>query len=240
MDVIPVVDLKAGQVVHAQRGERDSYRPVRSQICRGSEPLDVVTGMLAVFDFRMMYIADLDAIQGHGDNIAAIRSIRQTFPGLRLWVDGGLNHPLTCRDWLSQDLGDLVLGSEVQRDATILGTLAADEFRRRVILSLDYKDGRFLGPTPLLDAQSDWPDRIIVMTLSRVGSGGGPDLDLLQRWRADAPAKQVFAAGGVRGGEDLLELANGGITGVLVATALHERRIGSAEIAAVSSARAST
>jgi phosphoribosylformimino-5-aminoimidazole carboxamide ribotide isomerase len=240
VDVIPVIDLKAGQVVHAQRGHRDSYQPVQSHICRGSEPLDVVAGILAVFPFRMMYIADLDAIQGYGDNIAVIRSIRQTFSSLRLWVDNGLNHPMTCRDWLSQDLGDLVLGSEVQRNARILGTLAADEFRRRVILSLDYKDGRFLGPTSLLAAQSEWPDRIIVMTLSRVGSAGGPDLDLLRRWRREAPTKQVFAAGGVRGGEDLLELANGGISGVLVATALHEQRIASAEIAAVSSAPAST
>jgi phosphoribosylformimino-5-aminoimidazole carboxamide ribotide isomerase len=240
VDVIPVIDLKAGQVVHARRGDRDSYRPVRSRVCRSSEPLDVVAGMLTVFPFRMMYIADLDAIQGHGGNMATIRSIRQTFPDLRLWVDNGLNHPPACRDWLSQHLGELVLGSEVQRDAAILGTLAADEFRGRVILSLDYRDGRFLGPTPLLDARLDWPDRIIVMTLSRVGSGGGPDLDLLQHWRGDAPTKQIFAAGGVRGGEDLFELASGGISGVLVATALHERRIGSAEIAAVSSAPMST
>ncbi|MGH6927819.1 MAG: HisA/HisF-related TIM barrel protein, partial [Dongiaceae bacterium] len=227
MDVIPVIDLKAGQVVHAQRGDRDTYRPVQSQICRGSEPLDVVAGILAVFPFRMMYIADLDAIQGHGSNATAIRSIRQNFPSLRLWVDGGLNDPRTCRDWLSQGLGDLVLGSEAQHDSTILGTFADDAYRR-VILSADYKDGRFLGPVGLLDAQRDWPDRIIVMTLSRVGSGDGPDLEILQHWRAIAPGKQIFAAGGVRGGEDLLELANGGISGVLVATALHERRIGSA------------
>lgn len=232
MDVIPVIDLKAAQVVHAQRGDREAYRPVRSQICRSSEPLDVVAGMLAVFPFRMMYIADLDAIQGHGGNMAAIRSIRQAFPSLRLWVDSGLNHPLTCRDWLSRDLGDLVLGSEAQHDTTILGTFEDNEYRR-VILSVDYKDGRFLGPLGLLDARPDWPDRIIVMTLSRVGSGDGPDLEILQHWRAVAPAKQIFAAGGVRCGEDLLELASCGVSGVLVATALHQQRIGPVEIAAV-------
>jgi len=232
VDVIPVIDLKAGQVVHAHRGDREMYRPVRSQICRSSEPLDVVAGMLALFPFRMMYIADLDAIQGQGGNMAAMRSIRTTFPGLRLWVDSGLNDPLTCRDWLSQDLGDLVLGSEAQHDTTILGTFEDHEYRR-VILSVDYKDGRFLGPLELLDARRDWPDRIIVMTLSRVGSGDGPDLEMLQQWRSLAPAKQIFAAGGVRGGEDLLELASCGVSGVLVATALHQQRIGPAEIAAV-------
>jgi phosphoribosylformimino-5-aminoimidazole carboxamide ribotide isomerase len=239
MDVIPVIDLKAGEVVHAQRGDRESYRPVRSQICRGSAPLDVVAGMLAVHPFRTMYIADLDSIQGRGDNTAAIRSIRQTFPDLALWVDGGLNDAPTCTTWLSRDLGDIVLGSEAQCGAAILGEFSIDQ-RQRVVLSLDYKDGRFLGPVQIFDAQTRWPDRIIVMTLSRVGSRGGPDLGLLRHWRADAPARQIFAAGGVRGGEDLSELASLGISGVLVATALHERRIGAAEIAAASPAPAST
>ena len=235
MEVIPVIDLKCGQVVHAQRGERDSYRPVRSQLCRGSEPVDVVAGLLTVHPFATLYIADLDAIQARGNSIASIRRIRREFPGLRLWVDNGLADPATCRDWLAQALSELVLGSEVQRDRAILAALSDDDARRHLILSLDYRDDRFLGPPHLLSAPSLWPDRIIVMTLSRVGSRVGPDLDLLRRWREELPARKIFAAGGVRGGEDLLALADCGISGVLVATALHERRIGRAEIAAVDS-----
>jgi phosphoribosylformimino-5-aminoimidazole carboxamide ribotide isomerase len=235
VEIIPVIDLKGGQVVHAQRGERDSYRPVRSQLCRGSEPVDVVAGLLAVHPFATLYIADLDAIQARGNSVVSIRQIRQSFPALRLWVDNGLADPVACRDWLAQGLGDLVLGSEAQRDRAILHALSDGDARCHLILSLDYKDDRFLGPPDLLSAASLWPDRIIVMTLSRVGSRGGPDLDLLRRWREDAPAKKIFAAGGVRGGEDLLALADCGTSGVLVATALHERRIGRAEIAAVDS-----
>jgi phosphoribosylformimino-5-aminoimidazole carboxamide ribotide isomerase len=235
VEIIPVIDLKGGQVVHAQRGERDSYRPVRSQLCRGSEPVDVVAGLLAVHPFATLYIADLDAIQARGNSVASIRQIRQSFPALRLWVDNGLADPAACRDWLAQDVGDLVLGSEAQRDRAILHALSDGDARRHLILSLDYKDDRFLGPPDLLSAAPLWPDRIIVMTLSRVGSRGGPDFDLLRRWREDAPAKKIFAAGGVRGGEDLLALADCGTSGVLVATALHERRIGRAEIAAVDS-----
>jgi phosphoribosylformimino-5-aminoimidazole carboxamide ribotide isomerase len=235
MEIIPVIDLRGGQVVHAQRGERDSYRPVRSQLCRGSEPVDVVAGLLAVHPFATLYIADLDAIQARGNSVVSIRQIRQSFPALRLWVDNGLADPVACRDWLAQGLGDLVLGSEAQRDRAILRALSDGDALCHLILSLDYKDDRFLGPPDLLSAASLWPDRIIVMTLSRVGSRGGPDLDLLRRWREDAPAKKIFAAGGVRGGEDLLALADCGISGVLVATALHERRIGRAEIAAVDS-----
>ena len=111
--------------------------------------------------------------------------------------------------------------------------LSEDDARRPLILSLDYKDDRFLGPAGPAVSASLWPQRIIVMTLSRVGSRGGPDLDLSAPLARRAPAKKIFAAGGVRGGEDLLALADCGISGVLVATALHERRIGRAEIAAV-------
>lgn len=238
MDVIPVIDLKNGEVVHARRGERDSYRPVRSQLCDGSAPLEVVAGLLAAYPFGTLYIADLDAIQARGGNIEAIREIRQRFPALRLWVDNGLAEASACRDWLAQGLGDLVLGSETQRSSATLRVLSDGDGRERLILSLDYRDDRFLGPPDLLSAQALWPRRLIVMTLSRVGSGGGPDLDLLRRWRKEAPAKKIFAAGGVRGGEDLLALADGGISGVLVATALHERRIGRSEIAAVDSGAA--
>ena len=239
MKVIPVIDLKGGQVVHAQRGERDSYRPVRSQLCHGSEPLDVVAGLLTVYPFATLYVADLDAIQARGDNIASIRQIRQEFPALRLWVDNGLAEGAACRDWLAQDLSELVLGSEAQRDREILHALSDDAAREHLILSLDYRDDRFLGPPDLLSATALWPHRIIVMTLSRVGSRGGPDLTLLRRWRDDVPDKKIFAAGGVRGGEDLSALADCGIAGVLVATALHERRIGRAEIAGVDSGAAS-
>ena len=239
MEVIPVIDLKGGEVVHAQRGERDSYRPVRSQLCQGSEPVAVVAGLLTVYPFATLYFADLDAIQARGDSTASVRQIRQRFPELRLWVDNGLADPAACRDWLARDLSDLVLGSEAQRDRAALDALSDDDARRHLILSLDYKNDRFLGPPELLSAPSLWPDRIIVMTLSRVGSRGGPDLDLLRRWRHEVPAKKIFAAGGVRGGEDLLALADCGISGVLVATALHERRIGRAEIAAVESGVAS-
>jgi phosphoribosylformimino-5-aminoimidazole carboxamide ribotide isomerase len=238
VEVIPVIDLKDGAVVHARRGERDAYRPVRSQLCAGSAPLEVVAGLLAAYPFATLYIADLDAIQLRGGNIESIRQIRQRFPALRLWVDNGLADPSGCRDWLAQDLGELVLGSETQSGRATLQALQDDDARRRLILSLDYRDDRFLGPPELLSAQALWPQRVIVMTLSLVGSGGGPDLGLLRRWRGEAPAKKIFAAGGVRGGEDLLALADCGISGVLVATALHERRIGRAEIAAVDSGAA--
>ena len=66
-----------------------------------------------------------------------------------------------------------------------------------------------------------WPARVIVMTLDRVGSQSGPDLERLRTVKAAAKDRAIYAAGGVRGADDLQLLMNAGITGVLVASGLH-------------------
>ncbi|MFM9842174.1 MAG: HisA/HisF-related TIM barrel protein [Dongiaceae bacterium] len=233
MEIIPVIDLMGGVVVHARRGERQNYQPLQSPLCAGSEPADVVGGYLTIHPFSTVYIADLDAITGRGDSGPAIAALRRQFPNLRFWVDNGLADISACRGWLQQGYGDLVIGSEVQRDASAIHDLTQENSAGRIVLSLDFKDGEFLGPHGLLEQPLLWPQRIIAMTLSRVGSDIGPDFSLLDQLRMKAPAKKLFAAGGVRGGEDLVELNRRGISGVLVASALHAGRIGKREIAAV-------
>jgi phosphoribosylformimino-5-aminoimidazole carboxamide ribotide isomerase len=233
VEIIPVIDLMGGEVVHARRGERHAYRPLNSPLCNGNQPADVVAGYLAVHPFATVYIADLDAIMGRGDSGAIIGDLQQRFPGIAFWVDNGLSSPDDCRAWLKRGLGDLVLGSETQRDISALNALSQDVAVDRIVLSLDFKNGQFLGPSALREQTELWPRRLIAMTLSRVGSDAGPDFALLDHLRAQAPGKSIFAAGGVRGGEDLVELHRRGVSGVLVASALHSGRIGEREIAAV-------
>lgn len=97
-------------------------------------------------------------------------------------------------------------------------------------LSLDFRSDAFIGPPELLDAAALWPDRIIVMTLARVGSGEGPDLERLASIVARAGGRGVYAAGGVRDADDLRALRDIGAAGALVATALHAGRIGTGDL----------
>lgn len=233
VEIIPVIDLMGENVVHARRGDRLAYRPLNSPLCSGSKPADVVAGYLSVYPFTTAYIADLDAIMGKGDSGPIIAQLRHAFPNVRFWVDNGLCSYGSCRAWLQLELGDLVLGSEAQMDTSTINALAPEITADRIVLSLDFKDGRFLGPKALRDEPDLWPQRLIAMTLSRVGADTGPDFVLLDHLRTQAPGKSIFAAGGVRGGEDLLELHRRGISGVLVASALHAGRIGRREIVAV-------
>jgi phosphoribosylformimino-5-aminoimidazole carboxamide ribotide isomerase len=67
---------------------------------------------------------------------------------------------------------------------------------------------------------------LIVLDLARVGLGGGTGTEALSARLAEAyPDVEVFAGGGVRGSEDLHRLRACGAAGVLVASALHDRRL---------------
>jgi len=230
MEIIPVLDLKGGVVVRARMGERHLYAPIATPLAASSDPLDVARGLFAVHPFATLYVADLDAIEGRGGNGAALQRIRQACPGVSLWVDNGIADASAAARWLDTGLGSLVLGSETQADAALVRSLAADD---RVILSLDFRGTDFQGPPAILDEPSIWPARVIAMTLGRVGSGAGPDVDRLAAVRRIAAGRRIYAAGGVRDVADLAALARAGTAGALIATALHDGRLGRAEIEAL-------
>jgi phosphoribosylformimino-5-aminoimidazole carboxamide ribotide isomerase len=227
LQAIPVIDLMDGEVVRARMGERASYRPLESPLSPTSDPVAVVRGLLAVYPFPNLYVADLDAIQRNGDNFPALRRIRAKFPGLQMWVDNGAADAAALEAIIGAGLGAPVLGSESQRDSALI---AQRRDSRQVVLSLDFRGGAFQGPAEILAEPGLWPQRVIVMTLARVGSGAGPDLKRIASIRSIAGGREIYAAGGVRDAADLSALKAAGAAGALIATALHERRIVRADL----------
>lgn len=231
MDIIPVIDLKGGIVVHARRGDRANYRALATPFARSAAPLAVVDGLLAYRDFTQLYIADLDAIAGGTAHHDVITAIATRHPTLRLWLDAGLRTVAQCAALPRLANIDLVLGSESIDHLADYAALCAHLPATRRVLSLDRgADGGRLGCAGLFDDVALWPARVIHMTLARVGSGGGPDFDGLAALRAHAPHCAFYAAGGVRDDHDLHALAAQGVAGALVATALHEGRVTLARI----------
>ena len=222
MDIIPVLDVRGGVVVRARMGHRDQYRPIESPLSPTSDPIDVMRGLYSVYPFATFYVADLDAIIGTGNNEAVLRRLKAEFPTAAFWVDNGVADLLRARNWLELELGHLVVGSESQNGMALVRHLSECD---RIVLSLDFRDQAFLGPPALLREATSWPRRLIVMTLARVGSGAGPDLDRLCAIRDIAAGRKIYAAGGVRDRADLAALKRAGIAGALVATSLHDGRL---------------
>ena len=217
IDIIPVIDLKDGLVVHARGGARDGYRPIETPLAAGAAPEDVTAALLRATGARVLYVADLDAIERRGGHGAVLRDLAARFPGVELWVDAGVA-AADAPAWLAANPGAVVLGSESQTDAEALRPLAAEP---RAILSLDFRGDAFVGPRAILDDATLWPARVIVMTLARVGGGQGPDVAGVARVLTRAGGRRVYAAGGVRDHADIQALNATGAAGALVATALH-------------------
>jgi phosphoribosylformimino-5-aminoimidazole carboxamide ribotide isomerase len=232
MAIIPVIDLMGGVVVHARRGDRDNYRPIESRLCPSAEPAAIVAALLELHPFETFYVADLDAIRGTGDHFPVLTRLRHRFPGIAWWLDAGISDGARLQDLRARDLATLVVGTESMRDASMLTPYGASQ---EMILSMDYRGDQFLGPREVERLSTLWPTRVLAMNLARVGSNLGPDLELIDRLAVQgSPGLAVFAAGGIRGLEDLQALQKTRACGALVATALHSGRLTARELLAFS------
>ena len=225
MKVVPVIDIRHGLVVRAVAGNRASYQPIQTRLFEGCDPRAAVAGLMALHPFAVIYIADLDGIEGRGANLELAGELAAAHPGVGLWVDCGARKPEDVRALLVFEGVSAVVGSETGIGADEIGDLR-DAFGDRVILSLDFRAEGFVGKPALLDDPSCWPARVIAMTLGRVGRAQGPDLETIAAIAKRARAgTRLYAAGGVRNRDDLRALAAMGVAGALVSSALHAETI---------------
>lgn len=232
MEVIPVIDVRHGVAVAAVRGQRADYRPLATPLAEGSDPVAIARGYAALFTFPTLYVADLDGIEGRGRNAGLTQELAAALPAAELWVDDGTSAADTARRIAAEPRATLVLGSESlhsDADVTDLRALPPD----RYVLSLDFKDGAFVGPSAVLGEPHHWPERVIVMTLAQVGSNQGPATSTVAEIIARAGKRRIYAAGGVRERADIIALHAAGAAGVLVATALHTGKIKAGDLAEI-------
>jgi len=239
MRIVGVIDLKDGTAVHAVRGDRERYRPVHSVIGGDDgDALALARGFRAALGIQEVYVADLDAIVGHGGNQPEVAALAGE---ARLMVDAGVSEPAAARALLDLGARRVIVGTETLEGAAALERLLADLPDGAVILSVDLREGRVLSPDPQLAGLSA-PAALahlrrpglreaIVLDLARVGSGEGPDLELIAELHAAFPDLELLAGGGVRNAGDLRALEGAGAAGALVATALHGGVIGPRELA---------
>ena len=221
------------------RGERERYRPVSSAI--GGEDGDAVAlarGFRAELGLDELYVADLDAIVGDGENSATIGALARE---ARVMVDAGVSEPAPARALLELGAHRVIVGTETLTGPDALDRLLAELPDGALVLSVDLRDGRVLSPDAQL-AGLPAPDAVarlhraglreaIVLDLALVGSGAGPDVALIAELHRAFPDLELLAGGGVRTAEDLRALDAAGAAGALVATALHRGVIGPRELA---------
>ena len=228
MEIIPVIDLLHGKVVRAQRGERNRYLPIHSTLCDSCEPHEVVRALTELYPFKSLYIADLDAIQGMANNSAAISMLLRDFPHIDFWLDVGIAN---TSSWPFREASNIrcVIGSETLSNVEQYMQLTLQLSAHCPMLSLDFNQNGFMGPDSLLQSEL-WPDTLLCMTLTKVGSYEGPDFEKIAELTAIDRQLKVYAAGGVRHAEDLKRLQRAGAAGALIASTLHDGKIDARQI----------
>lgn len=235
MRIIPVLDLKGGVAVHAVRGQREAYAPVKSVLAPSADPVTLARAFVTRLGCDACYVADLDAITGRGDHGPTIRAIAEL--GLAVWLDTGVSTAADAERAVRDGATRVILGTETLRDPADLAGIvaavsrAASEHGPGCILSLDLRDGRLLGGSPAVErldpadlARAAWEAGIpafIVLDLARVGTAAGAATEHGRRLREALPRAELIVGGGVRNASDLRELARQGFDAALVATALH-------------------
>jgi phosphoribosylformimino-5-aminoimidazole carboxamide ribotide isomerase len=251
MRIIGVLDLLQGRAVHARGGQRDRYTAVQSVAgvaIESGDPLEVAHAYVDRLGIGELYAADLDAIRGGRPQDSIIARLAAL--GVPLWVDAGVSSVSRARHALTLNVARVVVGLETLPSYAALDEICAAVGGDRVAFSLDLRDGEpviasgGIAPNERPDAiaaraAAAGVDALIVIDLSRVGSSRGVDGEMMAHIRNAAPAVTLVAGGGVRGVEDLAQLAGLGCHGALVATALHDGRITAADVAAVQGHRRS-
>lgn len=216
-----------GLVVRARGGRRTHYRPLIGPLSPDADPVALAGRFREVFGADTLYLADLDAIMGRGNNHAVLRAIARAEPTLALWVDAGLGDRDALSAFTASCPGRPVIGSETLIDLQLLGSAP------NALLSLDFKGDSLLGPAALWPAiEADGRD-LILMSLHRIGGDLGPDWPLLQSLQRRLPHGRHHVAGGVRDRDDLHRLADAGAAGVLLSSALHDGRVSAADAVAL-------
>lgn len=248
MRVIPVLDLLGGNAVHARRGERETYKMVQSVLAERADPMDLVLAFREKLRRNEVYIADLDAIQGRGDNFGLITEMARR-GSMDLLVDAGVKRDEEIRSLFDLGVEKVIVASETMEDLTALSGIVERFGTERLIFSMDMKGRRVLwGHRPERSGRrperSEGSDRAptnpyevaarikglgineaILLEMERIGTEGGVDVDFTATLIQKVPELNILVGGGIRDRTDLIALKRIGASGALIATAFHNGRI---------------
>ena len=250
MHVIPVLDLMIGQIVLAQGGNRDEYRPVHSRLTGSSQPLDVARAIFNQTGCSCLYLADIDTFAGAAPNWQVYELLLDR--GFGLWIDADWltnDRYLQIADRLNLERLKIIVSSETLSSVeqfSVFETLTNDGVS--VVFSLDKKGDAVVSQTPqteqtisLAEANSlaeksetalvhlAYQNKVrdlIVLDLNQVGTGRGfqatgSSATLIKTLKQELPDLRITSGGGVRGPADVQQWIATGCDHVLVASAIH-------------------
>lgn len=238
MILLPAIDIRDGHAVRLARGDFDA------QTTYDSDPFDAASRWVGE-GARALHVVDLDGARGGAP--ANLHHVERIAGGLAVpvQVGGGLRTSIAVRDAFAAGAARVILGTAAFRDLDFLDEVLT-EHGDRVVVSVDARGGRLAAAG--WTEQTDIPveavfkrmsdrgvRRFVYSSIERDGMLAGPDLDGVRAVAEHVRGGFVYS-GGISKLDDLralVELRQVNLTGVIVGTALYERRFGVAEAQAL-------
>ncbi|MBI2445524.1 1-(5-phosphoribosyl)-5-[(5-phosphoribosylamino)methylideneamino] imidazole-4-carboxamide isomerase [Candidatus Micrarchaeota archaeon] len=219
MEVIPAIDLFAGRIVRLHKGRLERKTEYRGRPWQTAASFEEKGA-------RWIHVVDLNAaFSGKPENLDTFRAIRKATT-CRLQVGGGIRSGDSAQAWIDAGADRIVLSTLLSEDFATAAAIA-EQFKGRVLASLDLRDGRFCirgwkktAPMPSLDAVRDAGFAGVVFTdVAADGTLCGQNGGMLDGMRIPMP---FFVAGGVNGTDDVRALKAKGAAGVIVGKSIYE------------------
>lgn len=230
-DVIPAIDLRAGQVVRLKQGD------YAQQTTYAADPRELAKRYAAA-GACWLHLVDLDgARSGQLDNLAVISTIAND--GMAIQAGGGVREEADLQRLFDAGVRRVVLGSVAIRDPERVAGWLATYGAGRLTLALDTRriDGDWALPSAgwtemearTLDELAPWyaargARNLLCTDIDRDGMLAGFNLDLYRHLADSVPQLAVQASGGVRSLDDIRAAREAGVQGVILGRALLEQR----------------
>ncbi|MBP7227835.1 MAG: 1-(5-phosphoribosyl)-5-[(5-phosphoribosylamino)methylideneamino] imidazole-4-carboxamide isomerase [Longilinea sp.] len=228
--VFPAIDLRRGQVVRLLHGDP------QHQTTYSAAPVEVAERWLAA-GASWLHVVNLDGAFAEQDqeNRSALRAIVKAAAGrAQVQFGGGLRSLADVEQALAVGVQRVVLGSAVVQNPMLLQRAVELFGPEAIVAALDSREGlvRIQG----WQTDSGYPAHDLAQQLARVGvryglyteigrDGAGSGLDVLATQRlAQVSGLRMIASGGARTLDDIRQVCQAGLYGVVVGRALYENQ----------------
>jgi phosphoribosylformimino-5-aminoimidazole carboxamide ribotide isomerase len=226
MLVIPAVDLLGGKCVRLFRGD-----PEKSKVYY-DDPLEAAK-LLESEGAQLIHVVDLDAALGSGDNTASIKRILENVD-VKVEVGGGIRSLQKAEQLIKSGVFRVIFGTAAVKNTGLVEEAVGCFGSECVAVAVDERDGKVAVHGWKSKSSVDYLDfarsfenmgvgALIFTPVSVDGTLSGPEVEKT-RQLVGAVSVPVVASGGVARLEDLVALAKTGAAGVIVGTAIYEKK----------------
>lgn len=222
MIVIPAVDLRDGCCVQLVGGSFDD------EMVRLDDPVSVARKWESD-GFRRLHVVDLDAAMRTGSNAETVSSILRTV-GSEVQVGGGIRDEQQIEALLRDGAMRVVVGTRAIEEPDWLADITA-RFPGAIIVAADARERNLVtrgwtrtSARNVIDLVEELNDSLLagvmVTAVHREGLLQGPDLELMEDV-VRASDHSIHSSGGIRGMNDLHDLAELGVAAAIVGMAIY-------------------